>query len=254
MKEMKELEGSIALITGAAKGIGAACVEAFQAAGATVRLLDRDLSSASEEFLGLARVSAHRVDISDETAVDAHFALNGSVDILVNCAGIVRNGSITECSTGDFKAALDVNVLGTFLMTRAAVQEALKKPQPLSIINISSIISSLATAPNRLAYATSKAALIGMTKSVALDYIRNDIRCNAVCPGTIDTESLRERIALRSTEMGGEKKAREAFNNRQPIGRMGTAVEIAELVLFIAGKRTEFMTGAVVTADGGFSL
>lgn len=246
---MTDLEGATALVTGAAKGIGAACARALNAAGASVRLLDIDLPDA-----GMPRATAHRVDITDEPGVDAHFSRHGPVDILVNCAGIVPGGSIADCSTADFRAALDVNVTGTFQVTRAAVRAALDARKPLSIVNIASVISSIATAPDRLAYATSKAAIIGMTKSVALDFIRNDIRCNAVCPGTIDTAALRERISQRSDALGGEGRALEVFNNRQPIGRMGTVDEIAELVRFVASDRVGFMTGAVLTADGGFSL
>lgn len=251
---MTELEGSTVLVTGAAKGIGAACAHAFHAAGASVDLFDLDFPDSSDPFLHMNRVAMHTGDISDEAAVEAHFARRGAVDILVNCAGIVPSGSIAACSTGDFKAALDVNVTGTFLVSRAAVLAALADARPLSIVNIASVISSLATAPDRLAYATSKAAMIGMTKSIALDFIRDRIRCNAVCPGTIDTASLRDRIAQRSVELGGEDRAVEVFNNRQPIGRMGTPEEIAELVLFVASEKVGFMTGAVVTADGGFSL
>ncbi|MGS4944493.1 SDR family oxidoreductase [Meridianimarinicoccus sp. RP-17] len=246
---MTDLEGATALVTGAANGIGAACAGALHAAGASVRLLDIDQPAADK-----LRSTAHIVDITDETAVQAHFAQHGPVDILVNCAGIVPGGSIADCSTADFRSALDVNVTGTFLVTRAAVREALAAGRPLSIVNIASVISSIATAPDRLAYATSKAAIIGMTKSVALDFIKDGIRCNAVCPGTIDTAALRERIATRSEALGGETRALEVFNNRQPIGRMGTPEEIAQLVLFVASDRVGFMTGTELTADGGFSL
>jgi 2-keto-3-deoxy-L-fuconate dehydrogenase len=246
---LTDLEGATVLVTGAAKGIGATCARTFHAAGATVQLLDIAPPASAME-----RATAHRVDITDEAAVDAHLARHGPVDILVNCAGIVPGGNIATCSTTDFRAALDVNVTGTFLVTRAAVRAARDAGRTLSIVNIASVISSIATAPDRLAYATSKAALIGMTKSVALDFIKDGIRCNAVCPGTIDTAALRERIAHRSAALGGEDRALETFNNRQPIGRMGTPEEIAELVAFVASDRVGFMTGAVLTADGGFSL
>jgi 2-keto-3-deoxy-L-fuconate dehydrogenase len=246
---LTDLEGATVLVTGAAKGIGATCAQAFHAAGAIVQMLDIEPTTPAMD-----RATAHVVDITDAAAVDAHFARYGPVEILVNCAGIVPGGTIATCSAEDFRAALDVNVTGTFNVTRAAVRAALDAGRPLSIVNIASVISSIATAPDRLAYATSKAALIGMTKSVALDFIRSDIRCNAVCPGTIDTAALRERIAQRSAALGGEDHALDMFNNRQPIGRMGTPEEIAELVLFVASDRVGFMTGTVLTADGGFSL
>jgi len=249
-----ELQGVTALVTGAANGIGAACVHAFHRAGASVMLVDRDFSGASAPLMALKGTTRHTVDITDSVAIDAMFAEARPVDILVNCAGIVPAGSITDCPPEDFRAALEVNVTGTYTVTRAAVQAALDVGRPLSIVNIASVISTPATAPDRMAYATSKAALLGMTKSVALDYVRDGIRCNSVCPGTIDTPSLRQRVAARSEAFGGQEKALEAFHNRQPIGRMGTPEEIAELVLFVAGGRTSFMTGAILTADGGFSL
>lgn len=251
---VNELQSSTALVTGAASGIGAACARAFHGAGASVMLLDRDFSEASETLLTLDRTTRHVADITDAAAIASLFREVGAVDIVVNCAGIVPGGSITTCPPEDFRNALEVNVTGTYTVTRAAVQAALDAGRALSIVNIASVISSLATAPDRLAYGTSKAALLGMTKSVALDYVRNGIRCNAVCPGTIDTPSLRQRIAARSDAFGSAEKALEAFHNRQPIGRLGTPEEIAELVLFVAGNRTGFMTGAILTADGGFTL
>ncbi|WP_417247708.1 SDR family NAD(P)-dependent oxidoreductase [Celeribacter sp.] len=251
---MDKIEGKTALITGAANGIGEACATAFREAGIHVRGLDRDFSSVEDPSLNEGGNSCHEIDITDEAAIAAHFEKYGPVDMVVNCAGIVAHGSLTECSTEEFQRTLEVNVTGSFLVTRAAVAAALSDGRSLSIVNIASVISSLATASNRLAYATSKAAVIGMTKSVAFDYVRDNIRCNAVCPGTIDTKSLRRRLSENSAQLGGEERAIELFNERQPIGRMGTPEEIAELVLFVASPRTGFMTGAIVTADGGFTL
>lgn len=251
---MARLDEAQVLVTGGARGIGAACVEGFQKAGARVRILDKDFSGLETDVCEADEVSCHALDITDEAAVEAHFAEFGAADIIINCAGIVPHGSIAACSTADFRTALEVNVTGAFLVTRAGVREALDASRPLSIVAISSVISSLASAPNRLAYATSKAALIGMTKSVALDFIRDDIRCNVVCPGTIDTPSLRSRIAAGASEDQIPDDRLSLFHNRQPIGRMGTAEEIAELVLFVAGDQTRFMTGSVITADGGFAL
>lgn len=251
---MTDMEGSTALVTGAAQGIGAACAAAFHAAGAAVRALDRDFSRESEALRGFERVSRYTVDVADEGAVRAHVAEHGAPDVLVNCAGIVAHGSIASCSAEEFRHVLDVNVTGTFLATRASVRAALDAGRALSIVNISSVISSISAAPDRLAYATSKAAMIGLTKSVALDFVRDGIRCNAVCPGTIDTPSLRKRIAARADDLGGADRALEAFNDRQPIGRMGTAEEVADLVVFVASGRAGFMTGSILTSDGGFSL
>lgn len=251
---MTYTETNQVVVTGGARGIGAACAEMFQAEGASVRLLDRDFTTATDSLDGLERISRHTADISDEAAIDAHFSTYGPADILVNCAGIVPSGSLVACSIEDFRTAMEVNVTGSFIVSRAAVNSSLAAERPLSIVNIASVISSLSAAPDRLAYAASKAALIGMTKSIALDFIRDGVRCNVICPGTIDTESLRNRISNRSAAFGGEEKAIKAFHNRQPIGRMGTPEEIAELVSFVASNRVEFMTGAVITADGGFSL
>lgn len=251
---MDGIEGARVLVTGGARGIGAACVAAFHSAGAQVRILDKDFSDLETSISQMERVTCHKTDITDESAVEKHFAASGAADIIVNCAGIVPNGSLVACSSEDFRAALDVNVTGSFLVTRTGVRLALDAFSALSIINISSVISSLVSAPNRLAYATSKAALIGMTKSIALDFIKNDIRCNAICPGTIDTPSLRSRIAGADPTQQELEDGIRSFRERQPIGRMGTPEEIAELVVFVAGGRIPFMTGSVITADGGFAL
>lgn len=251
---MAGVEGASVLVTGGARGIGAACVAAFHSAGAQVRILDKDVSGLDPYIRQMERVTCHLGDITDEAAVEQHFSECGPADIIVNCAGIVPNGSLLDCSSDVFRAALDVNVTGAFLVSRTGVRLALDTSAALSIINISSVISSLSSAPNRLAYATSKAALIGMTKSIALDFIKQNIRCNAICPGTIDTPSLRSRIAGADSTQQEYEDGIKLYHNRQPIGRMGTPEEIAELVVFVAGERIPFMTGAVITADGGFSL
>lgn len=251
---MAGVKGAQVLVTGGARGIGAACVAAYHSAGAQVQILDKDFSSLETRLHQMERVTCHTADITDEAAVEKHFSDCGAADIIVNCAGIVPSGSIVACSSEEFRTALDVNVTGTFLVNRTGVRLALDASQELSIVNISSVISSLASAPNRLAYATSKAALIGMTKSIALDFVKHSIRCNAICPGTIDTPSLRSRIAGVDPTHQDLEDGIKRFNQRQPIGRMGTPEEIAELVLFVSGNQVPFMTGSVITADGGFAL
>ena len=252
--KVEDFSGSKVAITGGGGGIGAACAESFHKAGADVYLIDVDFSQTDSSLLKQERIITHQADVTKERDVDSFFKEYGPVDILTNCAGIVPVGSIATCSSTDFKKTMDVNVFGTFLMTQAAVKLSLESKLELSVVNIASVISSFSTAPDRLAYATSKAAIIGMTKSVALDFIQDKIRCNAICPGTINTKSLRERIAQQSNTSEDKKRVLQAFNDRQPIGRMGTPEEIATLVRFVASRQVGFMTGAVVTADGGFSL
>lgn len=252
--KVEEFSGLKVAITGGGGGIGVACAESFYKAGAHVFLIDIDFSQANPSLLKQERVITHQADITDEGDVCAFFKEHGPIDVLTNCAGIVPVGSVATCSPKDFKKSMDVNVFGTFLMTQAAVRLSLESNRALSIVNIASVISSISTAPDRLAYAAGKAAIIGMTKSVALDFIQDNIRCNAVCPGTINTKSLRDRVTQKSNTAKDYDRVLQAFNDRQPIGRMGTPEEIATLVRFVASSQVGFMTGSVVTADGGFSL
>lgn len=242
------------LVTGARQGIGRATVSAALAHGAKVIAVDRNAESLAEVWAGHPDVTCRAGDITHVGPMEALFAEVGAVDALVNCAGYVANGRLTDCSPQDLQISLDVNVTGTALMSRLAVEASLAAKRPLSIVNVASVISSERAAKGRFAYGTTKAAVIGMTKSIAFDYIRDGIRCNAVCPGTVDTPSLRERVSAISGDFGGMEEAMKAFDNRQPIGRMGTAEEIAETICFLASSRTPFMTGSIILADGGFAL
>ncbi|ADO42925.1 SDR family NAD(P)-dependent oxidoreductase [Ketogulonicigenium vulgare] len=242
------------LITGAKQGIGAAILRQAVAAGAHVHAVDRDRNAMQAAVADLDNVTCWQGDVTNAAEIAAIFQQIGAVDGLVNCAGIVAQGSLTVSSEDDLRRTLEVNVIGAASMARHAVALALDAGRKLSIVNIASVISSLRAGKSRFAYGTSKAAVIGMTKSIAMDYVRDGIRCNAICPGTIDTPSMRERIASVAPDFGGLDAAMAAFNNRQPIGHMGSAEEIAALACFLLSDQTSFMTGSIITADGGYGL
>jgi len=231
------LDGKRALVTAAGAGIGRATARLFAEEGADV--LATDL---------VAGASIAKLDVRDGGAIDALVRERGPFDVLFNCAGIVHHGSVLECGESDWDAAFDLNVKSMFRTIRAILPGMLARGRG-SIVNMSSVASSVKGVADRCAYAASKAAVIGLTKSVAADYVARGIRCNAVCPGTVDTPSLQSRIAAR----GDPEKARAAFVARQPIGRLGTAEEIAALVLYLASDESSYTTGAIHVADGGWS-
>lgn len=245
---MGRLEGKAAVVTGAGQGIGAATTEAFVREGAAVVwALDR----VEERLLRFdhPQIRTRAVDVTDGAAVAA-FALDaGRVDVLFNCAGIVPHGNVLDCSIDDWHEAFDVNVTSMYLMIRALLPGMLDGGHG-SIVNMASVISSEAGAPNRLAYGVSKAAVIGLTKSVAADFVGRGVRCNAVAPGTVDTPSFRERASG-----GSDPDATlAAFIERQPMGRLGDPDEIAALVIHLASDESAFTTGSVFVTDGGMSL
>jgi 2-keto-3-deoxy-L-fuconate dehydrogenase len=231
------LAGKTALVTAAGAGIGRATALLFEAEGASV--LATDLVEGP---------SIARLDVRDGRAIEALVRDRGPFDVLFNCAGFVHHGSVLECTEEEWSAAFDLNVTSMFRTIRAVLPGMLAKGKG-SIVNMSSVASSVKGVADRCAYAASKAAVIGLTKSVAADFVGRGIRCNAVCPGTVDTPSLAARIAAR----GDPEKARAAFVARQPIGRLGTAEEIAALVLFLASDESSYTTGAIHVADGGWS-
>jgi 2-keto-3-deoxy-L-fuconate dehydrogenase len=245
---MGRLEGKTAVITGAGQGIGAATTEAFiREEAAVVWALDRvgDRLARFDD----PRIRPLAVDVTDAVAV-AEFALEaGRVDVIFNCAGIVPHGNVLDCSLDEWHEAFDVNVTSMFLMIRSLLPPMLEGGGG-SIINMASVISSEATAPNRLAYGASKAAVIGLTKSVAADFVGRGVRCNAVAPGTVDTPSFRERAS------GGPdpEATLAAFIARQPMGRLGDPDEVAALVVHLASDESAFTTGSVFVTDGGMSL
>jgi 2-keto-3-deoxy-L-fuconate dehydrogenase len=245
------LENKTAVVTAAARGIGRAIAEKFAQAGASVIATDIDRAGLN----GLpATVRCERLDATNEKELAALSADIGRVSILVNCAGIVHKGAILDCSERSWSDSLEVNCASQFRAIKAFLPGMLRafteSETKSSIINIASVASSIKGVPDRFAYTVSKAAIVGLTKSIARDYIRSGIRCNAIAPGTIDTPSLQDRINAEPDPI----KARAEFIARQPMGRLGRPEEIAELATYMASDVSSFMTGTVVVIDGGHSL
>jgi 2-keto-3-deoxy-L-fuconate dehydrogenase len=249
---MAQLEGRLvgktALITAAGQGIGRATAELYALQGATVIATDVN-DAALAELQAMNGVSAVKLDVTDVQAVKDVLGQTGPLDILFNCAGVVANGTILECSKEDWDFSFNLNVTAMFQMIQTALPAMLENGGG-SIINMSSVASSIKGVPNRFAYCASKAAVIGLTKSVAADYIKQGIRCNAICPGTVDSPSMHGR--LRAT--GDYESALAAFIDRQPMGRIGKAAEIASLALYLASDESAFTTGQTHAIDGGWSV
>lgn len=240
------LQGKTALVTAAAQGIGRATAEAFLAEGAKVIATDINL-----EKLGTlkgANLTTRHLDVLDGAAILAAEQEIGAIDVLVNCAGYVHHGSILDCEEKDFDFSTNLNVRAAYRMIRAFLPGMLARKGG-TIVNVSSIASSIIGVPNRFIYGVTKAALLGLTKSVAVEYVTKGIRCNAICPGTVETPSLGERIKA----LGNEEEARKAFIARQPMGRLGTAPEIAALALYLASDESAFVTGQEFIIDGGWT-
>ncbi len=243
------LEGKTAFVTAAANGIGRASAEALARLGANVIATDLDGAAVDRVAAGAERITAHRLDVLDHGAVEALVAANPNLDILVNCAGWVHDGTILDCNESAWDRSFDLNAKAMFRMTKAVLPGMLAQRSG-SIINIASIVSSLKAAPRRFAYGASKAAIIGMTKSIAADFVKDGVRCNAICPGTVESPSLRERLAA----TGDFDQAHAAFTQRQPMGRLGKPEEIAEMVCYLAGDLSAFTTGQAFAIDGGWSM
>jgi 2-keto-3-deoxy-L-fuconate dehydrogenase len=245
------LKGKAAVITAAAQGIGRASALAFAAEGAAV--IATDIDGAKLEALQRAaqgKLETRRLDVTDAAAIAALAGELGAVDVLFNCAGFVHHGTVLDCTERDWDVTMTLNVRSMYRMIRAFLPAMLKSGKGGSIVNMASGASSVRGAPNRFVYGTSKAAVIGLTKAVAIDFITQGIRCNAICPGTIATPSLEERIAAQ----GGTQAVRDAFVARQPMGRLGTPEEIARLAVYLASDESSFTTGAIHLVDGGWSL
>lgn len=245
---MGRLEGKTCLVTGAGQGIGRSISETFLAEGARVIATDMRADSLTA-IEGGVRLVRRTLDVTrPEHALEAA-AAHRDVDVLVNCAGYVAQGALLECAAEDFERSLLINVRSIFTLTSAFLPAMIERREG-SIINIASVASSVMAPPNRLAYGTSKAAVIGFTMSVARDYAHAGIRCNAISPGTVDTPSLHERMAA----SGDAEAARRAFIARQLNGRLGTPGEVAAVALLLASDEAKFMTGANIVIDGGMSL
>jgi 2-keto-3-deoxy-L-fuconate dehydrogenase len=247
------LKGKVALVTAAAQGIGRAIAEKFAAEGAKLIATDLD----ANKLQGL-RGSLHKLDVRAENDIEAlsrdvsrEF---GALDILVNCAGYVHQGTVLDCSDRDWDFSFDLNVKSMHRTIKTFLPSMLKKKSG-SIINIASAVSSIRGVPNRYVYGATKAAVIGLTKAVAADFIKQGIRCNAICPGTIESPSLGERITAVSHETGRSLDAvRQDFVGRQPMGRLGTPEEVAFLALFLASDEASYITGQAHLVDGGMAL
>jgi 2-keto-3-deoxy-L-fuconate dehydrogenase len=247
------LEGKRALVTAAAQGIGRAAALAFAAEGASV--LATDIAEDKVADLAEAFVATRRLDVTDREAIIALADELGPLDILFNCAGFVHHGTILDVLPEDWDFSFEVNLRSMYLMIRAFLPKMLEHGKGASIINMASTASSVKGVPNRCVYGATKAAIIGLTKSVAADFITQGIRCNAICPGTVATPSLEERIAMQGVLLpGGTEAARRAFVERQPMGRLGTPEEVAALAVYLASDEAAFTTGAIHIIDGGFTL
>lgn len=250
MSANPRLSGKTALITGAARGIGRAIVEAFIAEGANVIATDRDEAAVKSLAAEIPAIDGHKLDVTDGEAIARLSGeLQGPVHVLVNCAGFVHDGSILDCSLDDWEKSFSTNVTSAFMMSKAFLPRMLEAGQG-SIVNIASIASTIKGYPRRLAYGASKAAMLGLTKAIAVEYVGQGIRCNAICPGTTESDSLRQRMA----DTGDEEQARRNFIARQPMGRLGRPEEMAALAVYLASDEAAFTTGAFFIADGGATL
>ena len=242
------LNGKTALVTAAGQGIGRASVLALAAEGAQVLATDIN-AELLESYASVANVTTARLDVLDKLAIEALLARIAPLDVLFNCAGVVHNGSILQATDDEWALAFNLNVRAQYWMIQAALPKMLAHGGG-SIINMSSVCSSLKGLPNRFIYGSSKAAVVGLTKSVAADFVAQGIRCNAIAPGTVDTPSLAERI----NSYADPVQARKNFVERQPMGRLAQAHEIAPIVVYLASDESVFATGQVFTVDGGMTI
>lgn len=242
------LDGHRALVTASAAGIGRACARMFAAEGARVLATDIDAAGLAALHAETPSITVEVMDACSPQAVDDVVRRHGPFDVVLNAVGIVPGGTILETDDALLEKAFDVNVVSMHRVIRAVLPAMLERGGG-SIVNIASVASSVKGVPNRYAYGTSKAAIIGLTKAVAADFVTRGIRCNAICPGTVDTPSLQGRLAA----TGDYAAARAAFVGRQPMGRLGTAEEIAALATYLASNESAFTTGAIHVIDGGWT-
>jgi 2-keto-3-deoxy-L-fuconate dehydrogenase len=245
------LTGKRAFVTAAAQGIGRATALAFADEGAEVVATDLDVAKVGQLAGGLIRTA--RLDATDPDAIARAVGEAGPLDVLFNCAGFVHQGTILDATEAEWDAAFTLNTRSQFRTIRAVLPGMLERGGG-SIINIASAVGSLKGAPNRFIYGVTKAAVIGLTKSVAADFVQQGVRCNAICPGTVQTPSLDDRIAANVEAAGGLEAARTAFVARQAMGRLGAPEEIAALAVYLASDESQFMTGQALVIDGGWTL
>ena len=242
------LEGKVAFVTAGGQGIGRGAALAFAREGATVWATDLNPKTVAE-LEGRDGIRTRQLDATDERAIARVAAEVGGVDVLFNCAGFVHHGTILDCTPKDWDFSFNINVRSMYLVTRAFLPGMLKKGAG-SIINMASVASSLKGLPNRFVYGATKAAVIGLSKAIAADYVRQGIRCNAICPGTVDTPSLGERI----NAFADPVQARKDFIARQPMGKLGTVDDITGILVFLASDESLFATGNAYAIDGGMTI
>ncbi len=244
----KRLTGKTALITGAGRGIGRTIAETFAIEGCRVWATSKSLKplKSLEDVDG---IQIHQIDVTEPNSVSRASKTIGGIDVLVNNAGYVATGTILDCMEQDLRQSMEVNLYGAYNMIRAFLPAMLKRGTG-TIINIASVLSSISSAAERFAYGASKGALIGLTKSVALDYVTRGIRCNAICPATILTPGLNFRLDASPDP----EAARKAIVNRHKMGRLGSVAEVAEAAVYLADDRSAFMTGQLLIMDGGMTL
>jgi len=243
------VSGKTVLLTAAGQGIGRASALALAAEGASVVATDVNGSAVEALAEEVPGITGFALDVRDPAAIAAAAERAGTVDVLFNCAGWVHDGTILDCDEADWDRSFDLNAKAMYRMVRAILPGMVERGWG-SIINISSVASSLRGVPRRCAYGASKAAVVGLTKSIAADFVAMGIRCNAICPGTVESPSLEDRLSA----TGDYDKARAAFIARQPMGRLGTAEEIAAVVLYLAGDESAYTTGQTFAIDGGWTI
>lgn len=247
---MGRLEGKTCLLTAAGQGIGKASALAMAREGA--RVVATDINEAAFADLQAGGCETMVLNVREPESIAAAVAAVGRPDVLFNCAGFVASGSILDCSEEDWAFSVDLNMTAMFRMNKAFLPGMLENGGG-TVINMSSVASSVIAAPNRFVYGTTKAGVIGMTRAIAADFIGQGIRCHAICPGTVESPSLDERMHELGKTMGGYDAAREAFIARQPMGRIGKADEIAALVVYLASDESAYSTGTIHVIDGGWS-
>jgi 2-keto-3-deoxy-L-fuconate dehydrogenase len=245
------LRGKRAFVTAAAQGIGRATALAFAAAGAEVFATDANANKVAE--IAGPGLRTARLDVLDDAAIRAAAADVGAVDVLFNCAGYVHQGTVLEAKDDEFSFAFDLNVRSMMRTIRAFLPAMIEHGGGV-IINMASVASSVKAIPNRFIYSASKAAVVGLTKSVAIDFVKQNVRCNCICPGTVLSPSLEARIVENAAAAGSVEAARQAFVARQPMGRLGKTEEIAAMAVYLASDAAQFVTGQALVIDGGITL
>jgi 2-keto-3-deoxy-L-fuconate dehydrogenase len=242
------LTGKVALVTAAGQGIGRATAIAFSSEGAQVWATDINETALAALASEWPAIRTRRLDVREALEVDALAAELDGVNVLFNCVGIVHEGTVLDCTESDWDCSFDVNVKSMYRTCRAFLPGMLQAGTG-SIVNVSSVASSVKGVPNRFVYSATKAAVIGLTKSIAADFVRRGIRCNAICPGTVQSPSLQERMAAASDS----ERALETFIARQPMGRLGQPEEVARLAIYLASDESSFTTGQIHIIDGGWT-